>query len=484
MIPELYDFQKDGCDRVVAAAKGGARVIVLCSPTGSGKSTMSCELVRRALARESRVLFVVHRRRLVDQFSQRLLDFKIDHGVLMRGHPLDRSARVQVASRDTLLSRGIRNEWIELPPAELVIVDEGRHAAAPEFRNLLAHYEERRAFVVLLDATPVLPDGSGLGPWARALVVAAKTSDLVRQGFLAPVDCYAPERERKKGKVRRRGIAGDLVSSWQRYAGGMPTVLFCSRVAHSRAAVTAFLESGVPAVHVDADTPEADRDAAFDGLSDGSVMVVSNVGIVKEGVDVPCLGCCQFFMDPQSRVAFLQGVGRIMRPAPGKGRAVLIDHAGAVFRYGFPDEDTEWVLDGNVNELYDERHSGGGTPRALYCRNCELAYHGEPVCPRCGRAPVKPPRSLFAPPPARHSDELLTLAERGESPAADREERVRHWLRCVGVAYHRGLTFKAAMATYRRKYTTWPGSDFPCLPPFAERGRVVREVYPDFGRKK
>lgn len=475
MIPTLKPFQLDTVERVVAARKAGAKVIILCSPTGSGKTVMACDLVRRALAKGSRVLEIVHRRRLVEQFYQRLDDFGLPHGVLMRGDRRYRpTALVQVASRDTLLSRTDAG-YIELPAADLVIVDEGRHAAAPEFRKLLAPYEAKGATIVLLDATPVMPDGTGLGPWAKALVVAAKVGDLVRSGDLVGVKCYAPDRKVVGDRVRR-GIAGDLVESWQQYSEGLPTVLFCSRVQYSQEAVSAYRAAGIPAVHIDADTKDADRDEAYAGLESGRVKVVSNVGIIKEGVDVPCLGCCQFYMDPKGRVGFLQGAGRIMRPYPGKSHGVLIDHAGAVFRHGFPDEDTEWVLEGNVNENFANDRADGKHEKALYCKRCELLFHGQPNCPQCGRVPTKPPRSIFAPDPVDATNEILTEADRAAPRTVSREEQLQHWWRCLAVARKKDGTFGMAGAIYKTKYKTWPPDDFPHVPSRGGWRVKVRDV--------
>lgn len=484
MIPTLRPYQTDANNRVAASCRQGARVVILQAPTGAGKTNCACDLMGRASAKGSESLFIVHRRRLVDQCSERLREFEIDHGVMMRGHRLERSALVQVASRDTLLSRCVQREFMSLPPAKLVIVDEGRHAASPEMRGLLRHYEDRGAYVILLDATPVMPDGSGLGPWAQALVVAAKVTDLVKGGYLVPVKCFAPDRTLRRGKAKR-GIAGSLVASWQEYSGDMPTVLFTSRVQHSRDAVAAFTEAGIPAVHVDADTPDDDRDAAFDGLMDGSVKLVSNVGIIKEGVDVPCLGCCQFYMDVNSRVGFLQGAGRIMRPFPGKTEGRLIDHSGAVFRCGFPDEDTPWSLTGNVDADFNSQKKDDPAEQVRYCKHCELLYRDELACPLCGRMPAKPPRSIFAPPPAGKTSELLVEADRTEGKEVwEREAKVKHWLRCLAVAANKDGTFGMAAAVYQKKYNEFPAADFPCMPEQRGWKRAVLSVYPNFGRKR
>jgi superfamily II DNA or RNA helicase len=480
MIPELRPYQKDANERVIQACKDGKRVIVLQAATGAGKSSMGADLVRRAIAKDNRVLFLVHRRKLVEQFSERLTDFQVQHGVLMDGHPVQGDCKVQVASRDTVLSRCFRMGFMDLPQAKLVIYDEGRHALSPQCKPLLDHYRAQGAYIVLLDATPVLSDGRGLGPWAQAMVCASPVTELIKQGYLCPVKCYAPDRSGKKGKVKRSGVAGDLVQSWKDYALDLPTVLFCSRVKHSMDAVEAFNQAGVKASHVDADTPDDQRDEIFQGLETGKVQVVSNVGIIKEGVDIPCLGCCQFFMDPGGRVAFLQGCGRIMRPHPGKEFGVLIDHAGAVFRHGFPDEDTEWTLMGNVDELFANKKKGNQTEPVHYCKHCELLYKGDPECPQCGRMPVKPPKSVFAPPDIEQSSEILTEADRSGQQAYSREEKVRHWMRCLRAAAKRDKSFGMALAIYKKKYPEFPGDDFPCVPQRWQWKYKVCQVYPQF----
>ena len=438
---------------------------------------MGCELIRRALGKGKRVLEIVHRRRLVDQFSDRLIEFQVDHGICMRGHRMEHNARVQVASRDTLLSA----EYA-LPQADLVLVDEGRHAASPEFRKLLRPYEQAGAFIVLLDATPVMPDGGGMGPWAQALVQAAKVSELVKDGYLCPVKCFRPETKMRNGKPRR-GIAGELVSSWQAFAQNMPTVLFCSRVQHSRNAVQSFIQEGIPAAHVDAETDENERDRIFEGLETGKYKVVSNVGIIKEGVDIPCLGCCQFFMEVNGRVQWIQGAGRIMRKFPGKDHGIIIDHPGAVWKFGFPDEDTEWKLEGNVDQDFEKKREEGLTEKVLYCKVCELAYKDSLNCPQCGRLPSKPPKSIFAPKEQDATHEILTEAERGQRVECDREEKISHWFRCLQVAKKRGSNFLMASSIFKQRYRHFPPDDFPMMPDWSQRRHRIEDVYPDFGRR-
>jgi len=483
MIPQLRPFQLDLVERVIAARQRGARIIVIQAATGAGKTTVACHIAKRAVAKGSSVLFMVHRRKLVEQIAGRLEEFEINHGIIMRGEQRYSAASVQVASRDTILSRCVRNEWIGMPPGDLVFVDEAHHACDPqsEYRRILANYPS--ATILLLTATPTGPEGQGLGTLAQAMECAAPTSQLVRDGFLAPVKCFAPDRK-MRGSKYIRGIAGDLVGSWQMYAENMPTVLFTSRVQHSIDAVAAFNVAGIPAVHIEADTKDHDREAAFDGIANGTIKVVSNVGIIGEGVDVPELGCCQLFCEVNGRVKFLQACGRIMRPHHNKKYGVLIDHSAAVYKHGFPDEDTEWTLEGNTDEAFQEKHDKGLTEQVHYCKPCELLFKGSVGCPQCGRMPVKPPRSIFAPPPQEHSNELLVEADRNSASVFSQDEKIKHWLRCLGVAAQRNGSFCMAAHIYKNKYGDFPDNSFPCIPPRTGWKGKILDTYPSFKRKK
>ncbi len=484
MIPTLHAFQMDLVQRVRAQRAKGNRIIVVQGATGCGKNTIAAYIVQQAALKESYVLFMVHRRKLVDQIDDRLNQFQVNHSILMRGESYDRHSPVCVASRDTLLSRCVQNEWMGLPPANLVIVDEAHHAANldSEYRRIIGQYPN--ATILLLSATPVGPDGKGLGPWAQAIECASPTSQLVRDGYLCPVKCFAPERK-TKGTKYVRGIAGDLVESWKKFGEGRPTVLFCARVQHSLDAIKAYQEAGITAAHIDADTPDDERERIFEQIADGTIKILSNVGIVGEGVDVPELGCCQLFCEVGSRVRFLQACGRIMRTLEGKEYGILIDHSGAVFRHGFPDEDTNWTLEGNADEDFKAKHDKGDTEKAFYCKVCQLVYHGTQGCPQCGRAPAKPPRSIFAPPPVESRNELLTEAERKQfDKTFSKDEKIAHWLRCLAVAANKNGNVKMASVIFKQKYKEWPADDFPCMPPWHDRERKVGDLYPNFRRRQ
>jgi DNA repair protein RadD len=472
MPPELRDYQTDVIDRVRARLREGARRGLLVGPTGSGKTNISSAITRAAFEKGKRVLFVAHRRRLINQKSERLTQYEVPHGIIMAGER-GTSAPVQVASRDTLLSRAVRNDWIGFPSADIVIVDEAHNAASDQFAALLRHY--RHAVILGLTATPCRSDGRGLGDIFQFMEQTVPVSQLVREGWLCRVRCYAPDDQGQKS-----GLVGDPVEHWKRYAEDRPTILFASKVQASMSARDAFIDAGIPAEHVDADTSDDEREAVIRRMEDGFTKVICNVGVFTEGVDIPMLSCCQLMRGADSAVLYFQTIGRCMRPHPGKKDAILIDHAGAIFRHGFPDEDVPWELSTSESiesRVAKEREEGSrGEPRL--CPRCAMLYAG-PSCPQCGYKEL-----VRKAKPDKRDDELLVEVPRDQAPPDPREERIRYWHRCLAVMAAKNRTCGAAAHMYRAKFDRWPGPDLPKVPSGDQWKMPVRDLYPEYLRRK
>lgn len=453
---------------------------------GYGKTHVMGEVTRRAASKGSRVVITAHRRRLIEQISERLDLFGVPHGVIMAELPdklaahVNRSARVQVCSKDTLISRTIRNEWDGLPPADLFIPDEAHNLLAAGYAKLARCYDA--AYWLGLTATPTAGDGRGLGGSFGELVQALPVSACIERGLSVPVKVYAAldlrDIRQSGGRVKP---AGDPVAQWRRHAGGRPTVVFAPTVAASRQVVASFVAAGIPAVHIDAHTPESERDAASDGLESGRVKVVSQVGLWTEGVDVPCLAVCQLLCRCGSLVKFVQAVGRIMRAYPGKEFATVIDHTGAVFEHGFPDEDLEWSLSPGEPVRKSQTAGAGeaGEREPFVCTRCGLAYAGAAVCPGCGCG-LAVNRKMYQPDLFAHLVEI----GRDHTAAAGSEAAQRAWTKILFQFARSGKSVKAAAGAFYGRFRQSPDAA-GCSPAveWDRKGEPVAEVYPSFAAR-
>lgn len=373
----------------------GSRVLAV-GPTGCGKTHIATMLI--ASRARWRVLFVVHRYELADQAYAALVRAGIRAGIVMAqeealhgSHRVDPSARVQVASVQTLARRQ--------GPADvdLIIIDEAHRAMAESYQGIAKAYPTAR--VLGLTATPERADGEALGEFFQTMHVIAQPSELHASKHLAEPRWFgAPAGYRAKLKERLRGVrtaGGDympsdleravdnrylmanVVSETLRLAPGRSKVVFAGSVLHSQKLAAAFGRNGVNAVHLDGETPAAERERMLEDLRAGRIEMICNYDVLSEGWDLPELGCVVLARPFRSRTRYLQCVGRGMRWRRGD-RPLVLDFGDNAPRFGvWPGDDVAWSLAG--------RKGGESAPLWKQCEGCQARIPlGAAVCPECG----------------------------------------------------------------------------------------------------
>lgn len=463
----LRDYQVDAIQRLGVEFVQGNRVVLLALATGAGKTTVGAEMIRGAVAKGRRVLFIAHRKELIDQASKRLAEFGIEHGVIMGDrHPrANPGLPVQVGSIQTLVKR-------ELPQFDFIIIDEAHHARADSYQAVID--ASPTAKVVGLTATPWREDGRGLGDLFKGIVVGATPQQLVERGFLCPLGgfvFYEPDLvgiERKKSgdyqedqlaeRMNKRTVIGDIVTRWKERAGGVKTVVFACNVQHSRDIVAEFVAAGVPAAHVDGETPKAERAAILGRLATGELQVVSNCQILTEGWDLPSLGCVILARPTTSLALFLQMAGRGLRPAPGKERLLIHDHSGSLKVHGLPTWDRDYSL------AAPARRVGAQGPSIVkICPDCLGAIPaGSASCPLCGVIFETEPQEVTkvrAEDAAEQSVDELDQERHAQLQRIKRatiEDKCREYLRLQEVCTQRGHNPGWAAHRYRDIFGVWP----------------------------
>jgi superfamily II DNA or RNA helicase len=365
----------------------GARSIVYQSPTGSGKTVLFTQIVSDIAACGFRVVILGHRQEIVDQINEALNALGVPHGIIAAGHSETPQLPVQIASVATLVNRLDRfNNF------NFIIVDEAHHAAAGMWRRILAALPN--ACILGVTATPLRLDGQGLIDIFELLVIGPSVADLIEGGFLSRFVTFAPPHPPDLSSVHtsmgdyvlgelaaamgRSVIITDAVNEYERRCPGAPAIAFAVNIEHSQLVARAFAARGWRAAHVDGETPRDERRALIAALGTGEVQVLSNCGLISEGLDVPAVIAAILLRPTKSLALYLQQVGRAMRPAPGKDRAIILDHAGNAVRHGLADTPHEWSLDGRP-----KGESGEAPVRR--CRGCGAVVPAACfTCPECG----------------------------------------------------------------------------------------------------
>lgn len=304
------------------------------------------------------------------------------------------------------------------------------------------------------------------------LINGPSVRELTDAGHLVPAQVYAPSKPDLAGVKVERGdyvesqlskvmdtpvLVGDIVTHWHKLAENRPTVVFATGVAHSIHLRDEFRGSGVMAEHIDGGTPIEERDTILAKLAKRQIDVVSNAMVLTEGWDAPLVAALVLARPTKSLGLYRQMVGRVLRPAPRKIDALILDHAGCVYQHGFPDDAIEWSLSGNKraeNKAQSSRQAGHA-PKLTDCPECHaVRFEGKP-CSFCGWRPV-----------SRGHDVDVIDGELGEvgrdrrvqQHFAGLDERRRWHSMLTYIANDRGFKPGWAAFKFKEKFGDWPAT--------------------------
>lgn len=451
-------------------AKGNKRIIVQ-APTGAGKTVIASRVIKSAEDKGNSVLFLAHRRELVYQAFDKLKAFGVDRGLLMAGEHRDVHAPVTVASIDTLRARAMSRQRIEMPDAQLVVIDECHRSLSPTYMELIQYYMSQGAVIMGLSATPIRADGKGLGQVYQAMVQCPSVADLIKAGYLVQPKYYAPTipdlagvrttaGDYNKGDLERAmntsELVGDVVSNWMRIARNRQTIVFTSGVQHSIHLHREFELHKIKAAHIDANTPMDQRLRIIERLRNRDIQVITNCMVLTEGFDEPTLDCVVLARPTKNMGLYLQMAGRVLRPADFKDDTLIIDHSGAVYRHGFVEDPIEWDLEDG--KLFKDREARVRErlqeEKTITCIKCSCVYSGQLQCPQCKYLPEQKGEWLET----RHGE--LHRVDRKDRKAVAKEwsteVKRRWWRELLGYSIEKKYKKGWAYFKYQEKFKMKP----------------------------
>lgn len=367
---KLRAYQANAISLLNNSIRQGNRRIILCVPTGGGKSTIASSYTKLCVKHDKRVLFMVHSKELVEQFANRLREqFNMNSSVIMSGVKQDLSKPVQVASVQTLVNRN-------KPKADLVIIDECHRAKAKTYQKILEFYPN--AIIVGLTATPFRADGKPLGDIFEDIVHPIKIRELIKLKHLVPTKVIAPKMsvdmsgvktvagEYHKGQMLDKfadgGITRGVVNNYIRHAKGKRTIVFNCSVEHSKSMHELFTASNIKSAHLDGTTSKEERSRIVAAFASGNIDVLNSVDIFTEGFDIPATEVVILNRATKSEGLYVQMVGRGLRPADGKVECLVLDHGGNTLRFGYVED---------YDQVDFDLKSGKETQaKGMICKSC------------------------------------------------------------------------------------------------------------------
>lgn len=344
--PPLRPYQRAAVEAVLTARRGGARRLVVCLPTGAGKTVIFAHLARLA---KRPVLVLAHREELLAQAADKIGRALGDASAVAVEQGAQRAhagARVVVASIRSLHERRL-TEVVRGRDVGLVVYDECHHAAADDnqrvLRQLGAFDPAWTGTLLGFTATTARGDGIGLDKVFERIVYTRTLPEMIGDGYLVPLRGFRVETAADLTRLTGGGVdfredelseAVDIeernalvARSIQELSRDRRTIVFCVTVAHAKNLAQALRLLGVPAGVVHGEMPSDQRAEVLAAFRDGRIHALTNVAVLTEGFDDPGVSCVAMARPTRSEGLYAQCVGRGTRLHPGKKDCLVLDFA-------------------------------------------------------------------------------------------------------------------------------------------------------------
>lgn len=506
-LDELWPHQERGLVEYRAAEVGGYNRIVLCTPTGGGKTRVICRLCRDWLDEGHKIVVYTNRKMLVDQLRTVMDGFGLPFGVRAAGHQDQRELPLQVASIQTENARVFKREmgaW-ELHKADRYVIDECHLMTGESVERVMDQHRDEGAIGLGTTATPI--DLSRL--WDK-LIVAGTTSELRKCGSLVAAVHYGvgePDmRHVKRVKVGEdwtesqnrkaimtQSILGEALKHYNRLnPDRRPALGFAPGVPESVWFAEQFTVNGVRSASIDgADiwlgnagpvtgppygklykTDAAARQEVMEMSAAGEIKVVWNRFVLREGIDMPWVEHMIFATVFGSLQTYLQSGGRGLRASPktGKEQVVVQDHGGNWHRHGSLNADRDWDLcltpamatGLRLDQWQNPRRGERAEDQPTICPQCQRVIVNRNECP-CGYRLDRTKKTR----PVIQVDGALELVQGDVYHAKKtvfKPDTHTLWQKMYYRARQSGMTFRAAEGLFYTEHRYYPPRDLPLMP--------------------
>lgn len=373
----LYPHQREAIKYLNEINKSCSFSTLLVLPTGGGKTlTAVWWLLKAALDKDVKILWIAHRHLLLDQaaftfqnnaYSDIMTDissfkYRIVSGVHDKAVNIEESDNLLIAGKDSIVRNlNYLDNWLKNEKEIYLIIDEAHHAAAKSYRKIIEYvlYKIPDIKILGLTATPFRTNENEKGLLKKIfkddIVYRVNLTDLIEQQILSTphTEEYStniligrnlgvrelnaisnmdtlPEsvtEEIISNSTRNRLIVDTYVKNKDKYG---QTIIFAVNKLHAFALRGLFEEEGISAgvvvsdvrtVFTDAEISKEINEENIKAYQNGELDVLINVNILTEGVDLPMTQTVFLTRPTVSMVMMTQMIGRALRGTAAGGTA-------------------------------------------------------------------------------------------------------------------------------------------------------------------
>ncbi|MFJ5302233.1 DUF3427 domain-containing protein [Streptomyces sp. NPDC088350] len=347
-----YPHQRDMLERLeVKREVHGIHRNLLVAATGTGKTVMAAldyKQLRKKHGRDLRLLFVAHRKEILQQSLRTYQDVLMDANFgesLHSGEIPERWTHV-FASVQSLNARAL--DRLARDHFDVIVIDEFHHGTSPTYRKILDHFQPLE--LLGLTATPERMDGKNIQDefFDGRIAAEMRLWEALENELLSPFHYFGISDttdlstvEWKRGAYDASALSNVLTGNTARALlvvkavrdkvtdpGTMRALGFCVSVAHAHFMADSFRTAGLNAVALSGESSAQERGQALADLRSGVLQVIFSVDLFNEGLDIPDVDTLLLLRPTSSATVFLQQLGRGLRRTEDKAVLTVLDFIG------------------------------------------------------------------------------------------------------------------------------------------------------------
>lgn len=444
----LRYYQEEAISSTFKYINSGGRAGLAVLPTGSGKSLVIAELIKRILMKKPHVRFMMltHVKELIEQNYEKIKMIwpTCPAGIYSAGVGFKQFT-------NPIIYGGIQSCYRKAEifgHIDMLLIDEA-HLVSDKTESMygamINHLKKTNPNLVVIGLTAT-PFRLGMGyltngPMFDDIYYDISTMEnfvkLIDEGFLCELVPISTDTQYDLSNVKMTGgefqeksldenvnrdeITREIVLETLRRASDRNKGLsFCVSKSHAENMAMRFTEAGWPSTFIHSSLTKTEREKVLSDYFDGKYKLLTNVGVLTTGFDAPNIDFMVMSRPTESTSLHIQMLGRGMRPHSSKENTLVLDFASNCARLGPINDPVVPVPKGKVR---------GDAPIRI-CDQCSAINHASvKFCKQCGFE--------FPPPKVKFDSKIVSteIVRRGARPKIE-------WFDVNGMTFNRHVSIK------------------------------------------